>query len=138
MLQNRSMPASPVIPVLAYPDVAEAVAWLGAAFGFTLRLGIGDHRAQLHAGSGGHVVVTDGGSAIDAGPRTHSVMLRVEDAHAHATRAAAHGARIVNPPTDYPFGERQYTALDHAGHAWTFSQSIADVDPASWGGDFRG
>ena len=137
MLQNRSMPASPVIPVLAYPDVAEAVAWLAAAFGFALRLGIGDHRAQLHAGNGGVVVVTDGGVVMPTGARTHSVMLRVEDAHAHCARAQAHGARIVNPPTDYPFGERQYTALDHAGHAWTFSQSIADVDPRSWGGDFR-
>ena len=38
MLQNRSMPASTVIPVLAYPSVPEAVAWLSAAFGFTLRL----------------------------------------------------------------------------------------------------
>ena len=40
MRQNRSMPASTVIPVLAYPAVPEAVAWLSAAFGFTLRLGI--------------------------------------------------------------------------------------------------
>jgi hypothetical protein len=23
------------------------------------------------------------------------------------------------------------------GHVWTFSQSIADVDPASWGGVLR-
>jgi len=52
MLQNRSMPASTVIPVLAYPSVPEAVAWLSAAFGFTLRLAIGDHRAQLQAGDG--------------------------------------------------------------------------------------
>jgi hypothetical protein len=51
MMPNRSMPASTVIPVLAYPDVSEAVAWLGAAFGFTCRLSIGDHRAQLNAGT---------------------------------------------------------------------------------------
>jgi len=37
------------------------------------------------------------------------------------------------PPTDYPYGERQYSAEDLGGHRWTFSQSIADVDPASWG-----
>jgi uncharacterized glyoxalase superfamily protein PhnB len=41
---------------------------------------------------------------------------------------------IVNPPADYPYGERQYTAEDPGGHHWTFSESIADVDPASWGG----
>ena len=131
MKANRSMPASPVIPVLAYPSVAEAVDWLSAAFGFTLRLRIFDQRAQLHAGDG-HVVVTDGGSS-EPGSRD-SVMIRVEDAKAHCERAQAHGARIASPPTDYPFGERQYTAIDFAGRAWTFSESIADVDPRDWGG----
>ena len=37
-------------------------------------------------------------------------------------------------PRTTPYGERQYTAEDPGGHHWTFSQSIADVDPASWGG----
>jgi hypothetical protein len=34
MRANRSMPASPVIPVLGYDDVAAAVDWLCRAFGF--------------------------------------------------------------------------------------------------------
>ena len=38
------------------------------------------------------------------------------------------------PPTDFPYGERQYTAIDYSGRAWTFSESIADVDPRDWGG----
>ena len=29
--------------------------------------------------------------------------------------------------------ERQYTAQDHAGHWWTFSQHIADLAPEDWG-----
>jgi uncharacterized glyoxalase superfamily protein PhnB len=131
MQANRSMPASTVIPVLAYPSVAEAVDWLSAAFGFTLRLRIFDHRAQLNAGDG-HVVVTGGGSR-EPGSRD-SVMIRVEDAKAHCERAEINGARIVSPPADYPYGERQYTAIDFAGRAWTFSESIADVDPRDWGG----
>ena len=40
-------------------------------------------------------------------------------------------------PTDFPYGERQYTALDFSGRAWTFSETIADVDPREWGGDLR-
>lgn len=36
---------------------------------------------------------------------------------------------------DHPYGERQYTVQDLGGHAWTFSQTLADVDPASWGGE---
>lgn len=46
-----------------------------------------------------------------------------------------HGARILSPPTDFPYGERQYNAEATGGHRWTFSQSIADVDPATWGGE---
>jgi hypothetical protein len=100
MQSNRSMPASTVIPVLAYPDVAEAVAWLRGAFGFTLRLGIGDHRAQLNAGDGA-IVVTDGAPA-DAPRGRDSVMIRVEDARAHhdprRSRRRAHPLRARRLP----------------------------------------
>jgi len=49
----------------------------------------------------------------------------------------ARGAEILQAPTDHPYGERQYRAEDITGHVWTFSESIADVDPASWGGTLR-
>ena len=42
-------------------------------------------------------------------------------------------ARILKPPADMPFGERQFTVEDVGGHRWTFSQSIADVGPEEWG-----
>ena len=129
MTRNRSVPDASVIPVLAYPDVAEATRWLSDAFGLRLRLRIGEHRAQLVYGDGA-VVATQG----DEPGGGHSLLVRVEDADAHHDRAVAHGARVVSPPTDYPYGERQYTALDLGGHHWTFSESIADVDPADWGG----
>ena len=128
--QNRSIPTSAVMPVLAYADVRAAVAWLGAAFGCTERLRIGEHRAQL-ALSGGHLVAAE----LPPGVGTRSaVLVRVPDVDAHHRRAAAAGARIVAPPADHPYGERQYSAEDLGGHRWTFSQTIADADPASWGG----
>jgi len=34
---------------------------------------------------------------------------------------------------DKPWGERQYTAEDHAGHWWSFLQHVADVTPEEWG-----
>ena len=78
MRTNRSIPSTTVIPVLIYPDVREAVAWLSAAFGFVERLQIGEsHRSQLTVGDGGW------------------------------------------------------------GHQWTFSETLEDVDPASWGGMLR-
>jgi uncharacterized glyoxalase superfamily protein PhnB len=47
MLTNRSAPPATVTPVLVYPDVRRAVAWLSSAFGFEERVRIGEaHRAQ--------------------------------------------------------------------------------------------
>jgi uncharacterized glyoxalase superfamily protein PhnB len=132
MLKNRSIPSSTVIPVLAYEDVGEAAKWLCEAFGFTERLRIGNHRIQLSVGDGA-VVVTEGGGSGSLGAG-HSVMVRVEDVNRHCEQARQRGAKILNPPTDHPYGERQYTAENLGGHRWTFSQSIADVAPEDWGG----
>ena len=57
MQPNRSIPASPVVPVLIDPDVRAAVAWLTGAFGFAERLRIGeDHRSQMRAGDGDVII----------------------------------------------------------------------------------
>jgi uncharacterized glyoxalase superfamily protein PhnB len=132
------MPQATVIPVLGYPDVGNAVEWLCDTFGFTVRWRIGNHRAQLNAGDGA-MAVTEHRSDRRSGPndsggRSHSVMVRVEDVSGHYARARRLGAHILQPPTDFPYGERQYTAEDLAGHVWTFSESIADAAPEEWGG----
>ena len=44
---------------------------------------------------------------------------------------------VIQRDEDFPYGERQYNAQDPAGHVWTFSESIADVDPADWGGTLK-
>jgi uncharacterized glyoxalase superfamily protein PhnB len=127
---NRSVPAVSVIPELPYRDVREAAGWLCRAFGFRERLQIGDHRAQL-VYEDGAVIVIEG----DAGP-SH-LLVRVEDVDTHRAQAEGAGATILDEPTDWPYGERQYTAEDLGGHRWTFSESIADVDPADWGGTLK-
>jgi uncharacterized glyoxalase superfamily protein PhnB len=131
MLPNRSIPRSTVIPELAYPDLDKAIDWLCGAFGFTLRLRIANHRAQLNVGDGAVVLIE---RAVTDGQDSHSVMVRVKDADRHCERATESGARVLLSPADYPYGERQYSVEDLAGHRWTFSQSIADVDPKNWGG----
>jgi uncharacterized glyoxalase superfamily protein PhnB len=122
------MPAGAVIPVLGYTDVGEAVEWLCSAFGFSERWRAGNHRAQIAVGDGA-VAVTERQSASRG-----EIMVRIEDADRHHERARRFGAQIVQPPADHPYGERQYTAEDLAGHRWTFSESIADVAPEEWGG----
>ncbi len=135
---NRSIPQATVVPVLIYPDVREAVAWLTAAFGFGERVKIGeDHRSQMSVGDGAVIIGDVRGARRPPRPGevTASVLVRVDDARAHCERAREHGARIVMEPTDFEYGERQYHAEDHAGHHWTFSQTLADVAPEEWGGE---
>jgi uncharacterized glyoxalase superfamily protein PhnB len=145
MLSNRTMPPCVVIPELVYDDVRVASRWLCDAFGFTVRWIAGGHRAQLGYGSHGAVVLTEARAGWRSDeeimlrpPRadevSHAVLVRVEDVDAHHARAVEHGARVVHAPADFPYGERQYAALDFAGHRWTFTQSIADVSPEDWGG----
>lgn len=132
------MPSSTVIPVLAYPDVREAVAWLERAFGFAERVRIGEsHRAQLRVGDGAVVVADESNERrAPAGDGiTHSVMVRVENVAEHCERAKRSGATIVMEPTDFEYGERQYSVRDPAGHHWTFSETLEDVHPERWGGE---
>ena len=128
MTTNRSMPPGVIIPELPYDDVGVAATWLCQAFGLKERLQIGNHRFQLSFGGGSVVAIERKESG------TSSVLVHVDDIDSHYEHAKEAGARIISPPTDYPFGERQYTAVDIGGHRWTFSQTIADVDPGTWGG----
>ena len=123
------MPPGVIIPELPYDDVRAAAAWLSQAFGFKERLRIGNHRCQLAFGEASVVAIER------KEPGISSILVHVDDVDSHHARAKESGARIINPPTDYPFGERQYTATDIGGHRWTFSQTIADVDPGTWGGE---
>ena len=126
------MPPSTVIPQLVYEDVGEAVGWLCDKFGFHVRWQAGDHRAQLWL-NGGTVVITEPRtSKALAGPQ--SLLVRVPDVRAHCERARERGAKILDAPRDFPYGERQYAAEDLGGHHWAFSQSITDVEPEQWGG----
>ena len=139
MVTNRSAPEATITPVLVYDDVASAVEWLCGAFGFRERLrftrdGIVSH-AQLAYAEGSIMLGRQGGNfqAPKNGSVSQYVLVSVENVDEHFGRARAHGARIIQPPSNMPFGERHYTVEDPAGHRWTFSQHIADVAPEEWG-----
>jgi uncharacterized glyoxalase superfamily protein PhnB len=135
MLSNRSMPRATVIPVLAYPDVNRAAAWLCDAFNFSIRLRIGDHRVQMNVGDGAVILRELHSNEVDARLGVgHSVMVRTDNVDDHYTQARNYGVNIKNEPMTYPYGERQYMVEDFAGYSWTFSQSMADIHPEEWGG----
>lgn len=140
MVVNRSAPASAVVPVLIYDDVAAALDWLCEAFGFEERL-----RAPGRDGRITHAQLAVQGGAImlgqehaeyrapNSGVVHQYVHVRVKGVDFHYAHSLAAGARIIQAPTDMPFGERQYLAEDLGKHRWMFTESIADVSPEAWG-----
>lgn len=137
---NRSIPDAALIPVRSYPDIDAAVTWLREVLGGRERLRIPGHRVQLTVGNGAVVVAEWDPVATPAtGGRPPAVlMVRVADVDAAFARAMALGFAPLGEPTDHHYGERQASVRDPAGHAWMLTQTIADVDPASWGGELVG
>jgi uncharacterized glyoxalase superfamily protein PhnB len=139
VLISRTTGSASIVPELVYSDVVHAIGWLCETFGFTELWRAGGHRARLAYGNG-VVIVADAdpeyGRALPDrdGRRSHCVMVKVEDVDGHYDHAIRRGARVLSAPADYPYGERQYSVEDLAGHRWTFTQTIADLTPEDWGG----
>ena len=139
MVMNRSAPTATIVPVLIYEDVGQAIDWLCRAFLFSERLrverdGVIGH-AQLAVAEGAIMLGRQGGPfrSPEGKEVSQYVHVTVKDVDRHFEHAKQCGARVVQTPTDMPFGERQYTVQDHAGHWWTFSQHVADLAPEDWG-----
>lgn len=139
-VHNRSVPDATFIPVRSYPDLNEAVAWLRDVLGCRERLRIPGHRVQMTLGNGAVVARAwdERESPATGGRPPATLMVRVANIDAAYARALASGATGVSEPTDYSYGERQAQLRDPAGHAWTLTQTIADIDPATWGGELVG
>jgi uncharacterized glyoxalase superfamily protein PhnB len=137
MRSNRSIPPVTVIPVLVYPDVRAAVAWLADAFGFVEHVRIGEgHRAQLGIGDDGAVIVAEARGEHQPprdGVVSQVLKVRVQDVQAAFERACSAGARVLEPPTDRQYGERECTVEDLAGHRWQLTETVRDVAPEEYG-----
>src|SRR4051794_14161698 len=126
MRMNRSAPHARVVPVLTVADVRAAVDWYGRVFGFVEHVRIGDgHRAQLGLpdGPAAELIVAEvrPGRRAPVELRSHQVMIKVADAADIAERVRQAGAAIVDPVTDFEYGERQATIADPFGHHWTLT-----------------
>jgi uncharacterized glyoxalase superfamily protein PhnB len=139
-MMNRSVPCDTVLPHLVYEDVAEAIAWLSAVFGFAEHYRYGDpgapDGAQMHLGRAVVMLRTARpGSAtpLQSGLYTQSLTIFVDDVDAHFAHTLAAGAEIVEEIHETAYGERQYAVLDLAGHHWLFSKHATDISPADWG-----
>ena len=123
MIANRSVPTDTVLPHVVYQDVADAIAWLTMAFGFTEHYRHGEpggpiSGAQMHLGNAW--IMVNGARAGRVSPAQlgcgmQSLTVFVEDLH------------------ETVYGERQYGAEDLDGHHWLFSRHARDVSPEEWG-----
>ena len=130
-----------ITPYLLYKDVAAALEFLAAAFGFrevlryTGEEGYVNH-AEMQVGDG-KIYLGDPGeqyrSPADLGQETVGIYVLVDDVDAHFAAARAAGAEILAEPTDQEYGERRYTARDLEGQHWFFAQPTRDVAPEEWG-----
>lgn len=124
------------ISVVVYEDLEAAYDYLVRVFG----LGPGslsrDDRgtvlhAELSAGDGEVWLHSESERFRLASPRrlgaaSATVAVMVDAVDAHHRHAAAEGAEIVLPPTDQPYGFREYDARDPEGHLWSFMRPITE------------
>ncbi len=122
------------IATLVYRDIAGAYDYLTRVFA----LGPGELTSdpdgvivhgEVEAGSGTiwlHPESADFGLASPAalGSASATMVVIVDDVDAHHAAAVAAGATIRYEPTDQPYGYREYGALDHEGHLWSFMKPI--------------
>ena len=127
-------PGRTIIPTLRYRDVAAAVDWLCAAFGFERHLVVpgengGVRYAELTFGDGMIMLGPVQDSPFDGlmmqpadagGVETQICYLFVEDAGEHCARAKAAGAEIVLDIKEDDGGGRGYSCRDPEGHIWNF------------------
>jgi uncharacterized glyoxalase superfamily protein PhnB len=147
-MANDGAPGLPrITPMMSYEDVAAALDWLAAAFGFRERDGTrltGDDGRITHVemeledgvimlanptpdyqSPNHHAEVCEHARKWLAVPYVidglHVFVDAVDD---HFARARAAGATMMCEPEDQPYGERVYRVADLEGHRWMFAQPI--------------
>jgi uncharacterized glyoxalase superfamily protein PhnB len=146
MVRNRSVPTDSMLSHIVYQNVAGAIAWLTATFGFTEHYRYGEPGGSISGAQmrlGGACIMlrsarADSASPAQIGKWTQSLTVFVDDVDAHFSRAKSAGAKVFEDLQETMYGERQYGAEDLEGHRWLFSQHVRDVSPAEWGATSAG
>ena len=122
------------ISILVYDDIATMHAWLVRVFG----LGAGRLErdgegrcvhGEVQAGDGViwlHQVSPQFGLASPKtlGAATGTTAVMVEDVDSHHRHAVEEGAEVIYPPTNQPYGYREYSARDPEGGLWSFMKPL--------------
>lgn len=134
--------ATLVTPYLTATDAAAALEWYAEAFG-----AVEQYRVVGDDGRLGHAELTIGTARLmlsdeypEYGVRSPATLggtatalhLSVPDVDGLFARAVAAGATSLQEPADQPHGARTGTVLDPFGHRWMLSQSIEELDLATY------
>jgi len=125
------MATQPVIPLRVYDDMEAAQQFLVEVFGFKrgqlirdprgrpfhAEVSTGDSVIWIHRVDPEHGLV----SARSLPAQPGGLVVFVEDVDAHYRHAKSAGAKIDSPPTDQPYGQREYSARDPEGNLWYFA-----------------
>jgi uncharacterized glyoxalase superfamily protein PhnB len=122
-----------ITPYLVVRGAADAIDFYKKVFGATETMRMEDGKrighAELRIGKSAVMLADEYPEHAVVGPRAlggSPVRLQVEtrDVDTVAARASANGSRILQPPTDQPYGERNTKIEDPFGHVWIFSAPI--------------
>jgi uncharacterized glyoxalase superfamily protein PhnB len=110
-------------PILRVTDFDASVAYYTGALGFTLAWSVG----RFGSVERGHaaIMLCEGSQGA---PGTW-VYIGISDADAFHEQAHAAGARIRNPPSNYPWGSREVHVFDPDGHVLRFGSSFPEGAP---------
>ena len=117
----KQVRCSAVYPTHAVPDVAEACSWYVEKLGFSLSFQWGEppthaaialDQARIHFWQG------------DAQLGENWIYFDVSDLETMYERAKSNGVEITKPPEDYPWGMREFNAVDLNGYKIRFGQHV--------------
>jgi len=127
---------------ITYERAAEAIEWLGRAFGFEVRLRVEGKGGKIEHSElvYGDAVFMVGDATRETqshrkapsalgGANTQNIFVYVDDIEAHCERARAAGATIHGDIATHDYGEeywtdRGYACVDLGGHHWWFAERI--------------
>lgn len=115
--------SSTAVPVLPVADLVRSVAWY-ERLGFRVRAFFEDYAILGFDGAELHLA-----EHPNAPPATESLSgayLRVADADVVHAHWSAVGAPTISPPTDQPYGIREFATEDLDGNLWRVGAPIAD------------
>lgn len=126
-------------PYLVIKGAAEAIEYYQKVFGATetVRMpGPGGRvmHAEVNIGNSMLMLADENPERGYLSPKTIggtgvSIMLYTDDVDATFNKAVAAGAKVEQPPTDMPWGDRMANIADPFGHNWAIATHKEDLSP---------